>query len=742
MPVENLVIDVRTNAGNSARQLRSLSNALRGVSNTATSVSRETGRANASLGKLFSSIKRIAFYRAIRSVIKAITEAFSEGLENAVKFSRGIAGESHRFAEALDSIATKSLVMKNQLGAAFAGLLTALTPIINALITAVTQAADAVNQFFAAFTGTRYLKAREVPQIWTKDANAAAKATKEWKNQLLGFDEINRLEEPSSGGGGGKINDVDPSLMFEDAAIDERIQRIAEKIKALAASFKITFRDVFFDWSNLTGEQIAEKFIAGLGSLVGVGVGFIIGGVPGAVIGAIIGATAGVEFASLIFDHDGVISKKEIGEMLRAALFGLAGGVIGFTVGGVRGALLGASIGVSLETILTTLTFTDAISENVLSSLSDVLGTGAGAIIGFRLGGPLGAVFGATIGLGLSIGIESFLIEDTSNWGVGDWIAHVLAALLPVAGTAIGLMLGGPVGAVLGAVVGAGLSLELKSILIEDKSNWGAGDWISHIIAPLLPVAGAAVGLAVGGPLGAVVGLALGSGLALGINAIVTKDKSGWTAMDWISNIIEPLAVVGFGAIGLAVGGPLGLAVGASLGIGLRFGLEKILMKDESGWSSNQWLSSLVGALAPIAGAAIGFMVGGPFGAAIGAVIGIGIKFVIKGIDWGDWNPTDLPNVEAATPRSVTRRADGGFVGDGQLFVARERGPELVGSIGGRTAVANNDQIIEGIRAGVFEAVSSAMSGNGGSGDVNLKVYLDSREIKAGMQRLDRAWGA
>lgn len=36
----------------------------------------------------------------------------------------------------------------------------------------------------------------------------------------------------------------------------------------------------------------------------------------------------------------------------------------------------------------------------------------------------------------------------------------------------------------------------------------------------------------------------------------------------------------------------------------------------------------------------------------------------------------------------------------GELFVAREAGPELVGSIGNRTAVANNDQIVEAVPKG------------------------------------------
>lgn len=50
--------------------------------------------------------------------------------------------------------------------------------------------------------------------------------------------------------------------------------------------------------------------------------------------------------------------------------------------------------------------------------------------------------------------------------------------------------------------------------------------------------------------------------------------------------------------------------------------------------------------------------------------------------------------------------ADGGFPDDGQLFLAGESGPEFVGSMGGHTAVANNDQIVEGIREGVESAMA------------------------------------
>jgi hypothetical protein len=83
--------------------------------------------------------------------------------------------------------------------------------------------------------------------------------------------------------------------------------------------------------------------------------------------------------------------------------------------------------------------------------------------------------------------------------------------------------------------------------------------------------------------------------------------------------------------------------------------------------------------------------------------------------------------------------AKGGFPPEGQLFVSREAGPEMVGTIGGHTAVANNDQIVEGIRQGVYDAVTAANSN--GERQVDVRVYLDSREIKIGQNRLSRAMG-
>lgn len=66
--------------------------------------------------------------------------------------------------------------------------------------------------------------------------------------------------------------------------------------------------------------------------------------------------------------------------------------------------------------------------------------------------------------------------------------------------------------------------------------------------------------------------------------------------------------------------------------------------------------------------------------------------------------------------------AQGGFPADGEMFIAREAGPEMVGSIGNRTAVANNDQIVESVSRGVYQAVVSAMGQSGGTQVVEAKV--------------------
>ena len=80
---------------------------------------------------------------------------------------------------------------------------------------------------------------------------------------------------------------------------------------------------------------------------------------------------------------------------------------------------------------------------------------------------------------------------------------------------------------------------------------------------------------------------------------------------------------------------------------------------------------------------------------------------------------------------SIPRYADGGFVDQGQLFIANEAGAEMVGSIGRRTAVANNDQIVEGITYGVREA----------NDDVVTAIYAIGQQVIAAMREQDSGSG-
>ena len=94
---------------------------------------------------------------------------------------------------------------------------------------------------------------------------------------------------------------------------------------------------------------------------------------------------------------------------------------------------------------------------------------------------------------------------------------------------------------------------------------------------------------------------------------------------------------------------------------------------------------------------------------------------------------------KALSTVSIPKMAAGGMPDKGQLFIAREAGAEMVGTIGRRTAVANNDQIVEGIYEGVAAAMRDAQAG---SAPTEVRVYLDGREISASVEKYQRARGA
>lgn len=99
-------------------------------------------------------------------------------------------------------------------------------------------------------------------------------------------------------------------------------------------------------------------------------------------------------------------------------------------------------------------------------------------------------------------------------------------------------------------------------------------------------------------------------------------------------------------------------------------------------------------------------------------------------------------NMQPAQRFNVEMFANGGFPRSGELFLAREAGAEMVGNIGGKTAVANNDQIERAIFNAVLTAMSQAMA-NGSSQpiELNQKIELDGDVIYNNQQRVSARRG-
>lgn len=95
----------------------------------------------------------------------------------------------------------------------------------------------------------------------------------------------------------------------------------------------------------------------------------------------------------------------------------------------------------------------------------------------------------------------------------------------------------------------------------------------------------------------------------------------------------------------------------------------------------------------------------------------------------------DLPSVSGKRMgyASVGMYASGGFPSTGSMFIANEAGPELVGRIGSKTAVANNDQILQGIASAVYEAMMAAHedggSNNNNGGTARIVVQIGDRAV-------------
>ena len=387
----------------------------------------ELEKAQTRAGELTKQITDASKGKDIKAAFESASASLKSGTKNILKWGAGITGlvalarrlrtyiieAVKSFAENdpetkanIDSLKASLAGLKASWGAAFAPVLNAVVPVLQTLISWLVAAANAVAQFFAVLSGKgTFKKAIANTGKLSSNLGGAADNAKEAKKQLMGIDTLNVMNDTNtgSGGGGGGGNDA---LDWVEEAVN---------MDSFAGKLALSFKDVFLDWNDLTGEQIAEKIIAGLTGLAGGVMGFMIGGVPGAIVGTLAGLAIGLIADSLIFDHDGKLSANEIFKSLLLLLMGVAGGLIGFSLGGVAGAAIGATVGVGLALAIRNVgveAMATWSSMNLLEKILVFLGGLAGGAIGFAIGGPLGAVLGATIGIGLMLIAKNVDLSD------------------------------------------------------------------------------------------------------------------------------------------------------------------------------------------------------------------------------------------------------------------------------------------------------------------------------------------
>lgn len=169
------------------------------------------------LSKFLNSISRIALYRAIRSAMKAVAQAFEEGLKNAYYFSKQTEG-FHKLAESMDKVKSLSVQMTNQLGAVFAGLKQFVQPIVEWLIEKIRMVAEWLTEFFAALNGEdTYMVAKYVQTAW----DGATDSLKTYKHQLLGLDELNVLKT--------KDDEEDYTKYYEEKDVSPNMKKLGDE---------------------------------------------------------------------------------------------------------------------------------------------------------------------------------------------------------------------------------------------------------------------------------------------------------------------------------------------------------------------------------------------------------------------------------------------------------------------------------------------------------------------------------
>lgn len=380
----------------------------------------------------------------------------------------------------------------------------------------------------------------------------------------------------------------------------------------------------------------------------------------------------------------------------------------------------------------------NSISDALASPLSRVglLVSGAtlalGAILAFSGCMPLGIAL-------MAIGATSLVSVMALNWnGLSDEIQNVIAIITTVVSVAF-LAIGAAL-AFSGANIPLGLALLAAGAVTMGTAimpNWNdLSDNVQQKISMITTVVGGAL-LAVGAIL-ALSGVALPLGLGLMAAGALSLGAVATLNWDFVVNSIKKVVSVITGILSgaLIVLGVLLCLSGAGVGLGLAV-LAAGLSLSYAAWTLDD--NPITRFVRQMANSIIGLV--------NGVIDAINDMFHIQFNGLSVMGITLIPafDIRLVDIPHIPFFEDGGFPNEGQLFIAREAGAEMVGAMGRRTAVANNDQIVEGISAGVSVANDGVIAAIYALLNVveekDMSVIIGDNQIGESYDRYNRARG-
>lgn len=414
------------------------------------------------------------------------------------------------------------------------------------------------------------------------------------------------------------------------------------------------------------------------------------------------------------------------------AMFPIAIGLILLFSGhpglGVALIALGAALFVT-ETILQWNNMTPGIKQ-MLATIAGLVGGALLAIGILLILSPLSTGLGiALLAAGVLMIASSFALNWSSTVDKVKSVISTITAIVGGAALALGALL-----VFTQANVPLGIFLMVAgafAIASQITPLWNA---IPDKIKKIISIIGGVVGVALL-VIGAIIIFAsAGTALPLGLGLLVAgaATLAASVAIDWngtknrikavLASILSIIsaAAIAIGIILCLTGAGIGLGI-AMIMLGLK-GVQKAEKVDSN--PIMKWIKSVCNGAIDLVERAIN------------KCIGLINKFSFSW-DVPDWMQDVLGFKQvklgfSLNEVSIPRLATGGMISAGQAFIARESGPELVASAGGgRTAVMNNDQIVDSVSNGVYRAMREAMSDSSGQGGsvINLTVTLDGEPI-------------